>query len=163
MDGSGESRAAAETAAEVAEATGSELHVLYVMETAPLNPYTPYLGPQAWEVSEDVIEARKEKALAFLRRQVERVETRGVKVEETHLASGAPAKEIVRAAEELGAGLVVLGSRGLDALRRALMGSVSDSVVCHAHCPVLVVRDGARQADEQPETTRAQTAETRTG
>jgi nucleotide-binding universal stress UspA family protein len=33
-----------------------------------------------------------------------------------------------------------VGSRGLGPLRRALMGSVSDSVVRHAHCPVLVVR-----------------------
>ena len=43
-------------------------------------------------------------------------------------------------AEELGADLVVLGSRGLGGIRRALMGSVSDSVVRNAHCSVLVVR-----------------------
>ena len=46
-----------------------------------------------------------------------------------------------RAGEELGAGMIVVGSRGLGGVRRALMGSVSDSVVRHAHCPVLVVRD----------------------
>ena len=48
--------------------------------------------------------------------------------------------EIVDLAEELGVGLVVVGRRGLEGVRRALMGSVSDSVVRHAHCPVLVVR-----------------------
>jgi len=53
---------------------------------------------------------------------------------------GNPAAEIVELAEELGVGLVVVGSRGLGGVRRALMGSVSDSVVRHAHCPVLVVR-----------------------
>jgi nucleotide-binding universal stress UspA family protein len=53
---------------------------------------------------------------------------------------GKAAAEIVELAEELGAGLVVVGSRGLGGIRRALMGSVSDSVVRHAHCPVLVVR-----------------------
>jgi nucleotide-binding universal stress UspA family protein len=53
---------------------------------------------------------------------------------------GKAASEIVELAEELGAGLVVVGSRGLGGIRRALMGSVSDSVVRHAHCPVLVVR-----------------------
>jgi nucleotide-binding universal stress UspA family protein len=47
---------------------------------------------------------------------------------------------IVRLAEEIGAGLIVMGSRGLGGVRRALMGSVSDSVVRHAHCPVMVVR-----------------------
>jgi nucleotide-binding universal stress UspA family protein len=48
---------------------------------------------------------------------------------------------IVGLAEELGAGLIVMGSRGLGRIRRALMGSVSDSVVRHAHCPVMVVRE----------------------
>jgi nucleotide-binding universal stress UspA family protein len=43
-------------------------------------------------------------------------------------------------AEELGVGLIVMGSRGLGGVRRALMGSISDSVVRHAHCPVLVTR-----------------------
>jgi nucleotide-binding universal stress UspA family protein len=45
----------------------------------------------------------------------------------------------VRAAEDIGAGLVVVGSRGRGPIKRAVMGSVSDSVVRHAHCPVLVV------------------------
>ncbi len=61
-------------------------------------------------------------------------------VAQAHLRMGKPAAEIVALAEELGVGLVVVGSRGLGGVRRALMGSVSDSVVRHAHCPVLVVR-----------------------
>ena len=48
--------------------------------------------------------------------------------------------EIVGLAEEVGADLIVVGSRGLGGFRRALMGSVSESVVRHAHCPVLVFR-----------------------
>ena len=48
----------------------------------------------------------------------------------------------MRLAEELDAGLIVVGSRGLGGVRRALIGSVSDSVVRHAHCQVLVVREG---------------------
>jgi nucleotide-binding universal stress UspA family protein len=47
----------------------------------------------------------------------------------------------VHLSEEIGAGLIILGSRGLGGVRRALMGSVSDSVVRHAHCPVLIVRE----------------------
>ncbi|AHY48029.1 Universal stress protein family [Rubrobacter radiotolerans] len=53
---------------------------------------------------------------------------------------GRPDAEVVALAEEIGAGLIVLGSRGLGGMKRVLMGSVSDSVVRHAHCPVLVVR-----------------------
>ena len=63
---------------------------------------------------------------------------------EAHLRIGKPDEEIVSQAEELGAGLIVIGSRGLGGIRCALMGSVSDSVVRHAHCPVLVVREERR-------------------
>ena len=41
----------------------------------------------------------------------------------------------------MGAGLIVVGSRGLGGIRRTMLGSVSDSVVRHAHCPVMVVRE----------------------
>ena len=60
---------------------------------------------------------------------------------QSHLMMGEAAREIIYLAEDLGAGLVVMGSRGRGGIRRALMGSVSDSVVRHAHCPVLVVRE----------------------
>jgi nucleotide-binding universal stress UspA family protein len=52
-------------------------------------------------------------------------------------------------AEELDVGLIVLGSRGLGPLRRALMGSVSDSVIRHAHCPVMVVREEKSERKEE--------------
>ena len=46
----------------------------------------------------------------------------------------------MQVAEDIEAGLIVMGSRGRGGVRRALMGSVSDSVVRHAHCPVMIVR-----------------------
>src|SRR5918995_94253 len=49
-------------------------------------------------------------------------------------------QEAQKVVEEQGCGLIVMGSRGLGGIRRALMGSVSDTVVRHAHCPVLIVR-----------------------
>jgi nucleotide-binding universal stress UspA family protein len=49
-------------------------------------------------------------------------------------------EEIVRLAEVLEVGTIVMGKRGLGALSRALMGSVSESVVRHAHCPVYIIR-----------------------
>jgi nucleotide-binding universal stress UspA family protein len=58
-----------------------------------------------------------------------------------HGKMGRPDAEIVRLAEEIRAVLIVIGGRGFWAVRRALMGSVSDSIVRHAHCPALVVRD----------------------
>lgn len=42
--------------------------------------------------------------------------------------------------EKNSAMMIVVGTRGSNAIRRTLMGSVSDSIVHHAHCPVLVCR-----------------------
>ena len=53
---------------------------------------------------------------------------------------GDPAESIVAAAESEGADIIVVGSHGRAALGRALIGSVSDQVVRHAPCPVMVVR-----------------------
>jgi nucleotide-binding universal stress UspA family protein len=44
-------------------------------------------------------------------------------------------------AEEIGAGMIVMGSRGHGKIRRTLLGSVSDAVVRHAHCPVTIIRE----------------------
>ncbi len=52
---------------------------------------------------------------------------------------GDPATEIVVAGQDLGADLIVIGSRGRGFLGRVLLGSVSGHVVHHAHRPVLVV------------------------
>jgi len=69
-----------------------------------------------------------------------------VTLAQAHLVEGGVPQEIVGLAEEIGAGLIVMGSKGGGGIRRALMGSVSDSVVRHAHCPVMVVRPEKRQA-----------------
>jgi nucleotide-binding universal stress UspA family protein len=82
----------------------------------------------------------------LLRKQSWRVKAAGGTVAGSHLRMGEVAMEIVALAEALHAGLIVMGSRGLGGVRRALMGSVSDSVVRHAHCPVLVVRPEKEQA-----------------
>jgi nucleotide-binding universal stress UspA family protein len=59
---------------------------------------------------------------------------------EYQLAEGDPAAEIVRAAQETAADLVVLGSHGRTGLQRLLMGSVAEQVIRRASCPVLTVK-----------------------
>ncbi|MCA3748064.1 MAG: universal stress protein [Rubrobacter sp.] len=137
-DGSREARLAAQAAAELAKSTGSELHLVYVLPTALQPPYPHFFQRERVEAEMGRL---REEARSFLERQREQLEAEGATVEEVHLREGRADEEIVRLAEELGAGLIVVGSRGLTGLRRALMGSVSDSVVRHAHCPVLVVRE----------------------
>jgi nucleotide-binding universal stress UspA family protein len=53
--------------------------------------------------------------------------------------SGRPHEAILRAAEGAGADLLVLGRRGLNPVRRVLLGSTSERVASHANCPVLIV------------------------
>ncbi len=63
---------------------------------------------------------------------------------DTLVLVGSPADEIVRAARELGADLIVVGSYGVGAVRSVLLGSVSQRILHYAHCPVLVVRPNPR-------------------
>ena len=60
---------------------------------------------------------------------------------ETQVLLGEPGAELALFAEEIGATTMVVGSRGHGAIKRVLLGSVSDHLVRHAPCPVLVVRD----------------------
>ncbi len=58
----------------------------------------------------------------------------------TEILFGSPESRIVETAENWGATLIVVGSHGYSRWERLLLGSVSDSVVHHAPCSVLVVR-----------------------
>ena len=94
-----------------------------------------------FETYEEALEAVKAEAQKVLDEQVRKLEEAGGTVKKAHLGIGERRDQaIVHLAEKLSAGLIVLGSRGLGGVRRALVGSVSDSVVRHAHCPVMVVR-----------------------
>jgi len=144
-DGSEDAKLAARTAVELAQKTGSQLHVVYVggegfyetplVEFATLEP--------TWTAREysDLMSNIERTERELLDEEVEKVLAAGGKVAQAHLSMGRAAPKIVALAEEIGAGLIMMGSRGQGGISRALMGSVSESVVKHAHCPVLVVRE----------------------
>ncbi len=58
----------------------------------------------------------------------------------TFLEHGKPAEQIVKAATEWGASMIVLGTHGRGAVGNMLIGSVAQGVTHHACCPVLIVR-----------------------
>jgi nucleotide-binding universal stress UspA family protein len=147
-DGSREAELAARTAADLAEKTVSELHLVHVFGIAPWYPiYPEATAPGEWVAQEDPMleedlqRTSEQRAREVLDTEVEKARSAGATVAQAYLREGGIATEIVTLAEDIGAGLIVMGSRGRGGIRRALMGSVSDSVVRHAHCPVLVVRE----------------------
>jgi nucleotide-binding universal stress UspA family protein len=134
-DGSKEAQLAATTAAELSESTDSELHIIHVGEV-PLVYHPDRHGGYHVDYERAETQARE-----LLEAQVQKLKEAGVGVAQAHLKMGRADEEIVELAQSMGVGLIVMGTRGHGRLRRALMGSASESVVRHAHCPVTVVRE----------------------
>jgi nucleotide-binding universal stress UspA family protein len=132
-DGSKDAELATTTAVDLANSTNCELHIVYVEQAV----YVPG-GVGFWSgVPSGYLEQQARKQLDAM---VEKVSPAGGEVAEAHLRVGDAAPEIVALAEDIEVGLIVMGSRGQGGISRALLGSVSDAVVRHANCPVLVVR-----------------------
>jgi nucleotide-binding universal stress UspA family protein len=138
-DGFQDAELARTIAVDMAQSTDSGLQVVTVA-----------LGYPSYDVRvPEIVERLRKQAQNILDEQVEKIERQRGKLAQKHLriVESYRAQQIVRVAEEIGAGLiVVMGRRGLGGVRRALMGSVSDFVVRHAHCPVLVMRHEKERA-----------------
>ena len=130
FDGSEHSQKALERAADIAH--GATLAVVCAADVARL------MRDPAGGVSpvDPADAAARATALAEARRYLEGRGLEGVFIEGT----GHPADVIVQEAEESGADLIVIGTRGLNAAKRLVLGSVSTTIVHHAPCDVLVVR-----------------------
>src|SRR5918999_4542900 len=109
-DGSEEAELATRSAVELANSTGSELHVVYV---EPLPDFMKKNDAGTPGYDRELYMIIEEEARETLRKLTWRVKVAGGNVAETHLRMGRVAEEIVGLANELDASLVVLGSRGL--------------------------------------------------
>ena len=145
VDASDHARKAVPAAAELARAGSGRVRVLHVreLEFAPAT----------------VVGGSPEEAQQLVDGVVEELEQAGVTVEGAVLNStgGSPARAILEQAEDFGAGMVVLGSRGLSPLGGLLLGSVAHKVLQLSTCPVLVVRDEKSLEPRHHEVLRAQT------
>jgi nucleotide-binding universal stress UspA family protein len=138
IDGSEEAELAARKAVELAEATGAELHLVHV----GLAPNFLVEGAPGYD--RELYEQIEQEAREVLRKLAWRVKVAGGTPAGSHLTIGEVDLGIVGLARELGADLIVMGSRGHRGIRRAIAGSISDAVIRHAPCPVLVVRSRER-------------------
>jgi len=122
-------------AIDLARKLDGDLVLVQVLVEAPLysegfisrrQVHSVYDAQRKW--SEDALEVRATK----LRQS-------GIKTS-WRVQMGAPHEEIVRTAEEEGAGMIVMGTHGRSGLNRVLLGSVTERVIRLARCPVLTVR-----------------------
>lgn len=150
-DGSPSAKAAAHEAFELAKATGWKLRVITVWRAPILTGYgfapAPYM-PKLADIERD-------HANKVAREAVETAKAAGIDAT-GELRQGDASDAICAAAEEAAARLIVMGAHGWGAVQRFVFGSVSTSVLHHAHCPVLVVRG----ADHETERETAKVAET---
>ncbi|MFE9172075.1 universal stress protein [Streptomyces kebangsaanensis] len=138
LDGSPESRAAAEWAAREAKLLGVPVRLVHVAEPVP-EPMAQAPLPGTETHRNRTEEVSREAAEGL------RLRHPGVEVV-TERLTGRPAESLAEAAEE--ADLLVLGSRALGGVGGFLVGSVGLSVVAHAERPVVLVRSGEQAADE---------------
>lgn len=133
FDGSDHGRRALDRAAAIAS-EGAELYVVSAAKISPSLMRDPAGGAAAIDPVElEARDAALEEARAALA---------GKGVTAVHLVEGRgnPADILVQQAADVGADLIVVGSRGHGFAGRLLLGSVSTNVVHHAECDVLVVR-----------------------
>jgi nucleotide-binding universal stress UspA family protein len=137
-DGSEDAALAAKVAIDISKETGSELHIVHVLEPFPRYAYAGVTS----EVWSDVLDKRYREANNLLNQQAKLIGDSGGAAAETYVRRGPVVDEILDLAEEINAGLILMGSRGLGPVKRLLVGSVAEGVVHHASCPVLVARGG---------------------
>lgn len=133
-DGSPTSQVAEQVLAEFPFASPPRLTVATVCPAADLHD----IGSEVTSPISQMLDRCREEATALLVGVAERCGPWTESVDRL-LLDGHPADELLKAVERLQPDLVVVGSRGLGAVRRMLVGSVSDRIAKHSPCSVLVV------------------------
>jgi nucleotide-binding universal stress UspA family protein len=126
---------------------GGELHLVHVVEDLPppvlLVPRPVGLGITSTEIVATARERIEELAAEARAQFSGRLAT--------HVAAGSAWKQILQVAIDVQADLVVVGTHGRGGVKRLLLGSVAESVVRKASCPVLVAREKDYHAFVPPE------------
>lgn len=155
VDGSENSRAAFEFYVCNVRKDGDKVYLVHSVEiNSVLHSTQWYSSPYSFdkEMLLKLLEEEKMKIKHKLEGFAEWLKRDGCDGVVKSIHSESPGQGICKAAEEIGANLIVIGTRGMGKLRRTFMGSVSDYVLHHAHVPVLICRhesDFAQQQQQQ--------------
>ncbi len=136
-DGSSTAGEAVREAIELAKAVGGSIELVSAFEPVP-NQRLREESRQAPEDLQWMVNPRED-VEATLREAAEKVDAAGVSVN-TYAREGDPADAILDVAEETGAGLIVVGNKGMTGAKRFLLGSVPNKVSHHAPCSVMIIR-----------------------
>lgn len=128
-----------EVAAHVAAGEGARVTLLHVTDAHGGLSDAARVVPEGGGAPVGMARYARESALAELDRCARPLRDKGLTVESA-FASGPVAPAILRAAEELGADLVVMGTHGRTGLAHVVLGSVAERVMRGARVPVLTVR-----------------------
>ncbi len=126
---------AADIGADMARLAGAELAFVHVIEPALVNAADTGIQPDVFVAS------AREAARRMIEDFRKRLPPQTAALDFVQI--GNAATEIVNAARDWPADLIVIGSHGRGGLKRALLGSVAEAVMRQAPCPVLVVRSKA--------------------
>lgn len=138
-DGSQQALEAASIAGDLAERLQAEVLVVHVIDILAISAYT---GPQADAAPPlGVLLEYEQDSQAKIFQHTREVLDKAEVSYRTFPQIGSPVESIIELAQEEGAGLIVMGGRGLNAWEALLLGSISQGVTHHAHCPVLIVRN----------------------
>jgi nucleotide-binding universal stress UspA family protein len=138
IDGSTHSKRALEFACGIAAKYEAALHLLHVTQQ-PMSDHVLTLGAASVMVSGSKTDLKRA-GRQVIDAASEIAKKRGCKTVTTDITSGDPAKRIIDSAKELGADMIVMGSRGLSELSGILMGSVSHKVTHLAKCTCVTVK-----------------------
>ena len=137
LDGSNLAERALEAAAVLGSMDGATFELVQAIDPLPV-AVSIYL-PHTVELVEDAVEAEAERAGAYLERVRRALQHKGYDASTLVISDAEPARAILRHAEASGAHLIALGTHGRRGLGRVVLGSVADTVLRGASCPVLIV------------------------
>lgn len=132
-DGSPTASTAVQQAVALAQAIGAELHVAMATPSVPI-----VAAPDMVVATAEWNNATEQATRAALDAAADTARAGGVEAT-THQLSGDPADALLSLCDEVGADLLVVGSRGMHGARRFLLGSVSSRCAHHADRSILIV------------------------